>query len=61
MNSSLKKLKLSHNRFEGKAAEWFRKALERNETLEQLDLSWNMLRMDGAVKIARGLGVSISL
>ena len=56
-NSTLKRLYLTHNQFEEKAAFHFKEALSHNESLELLDISWNHFRTHGAVAIAEGVQV----
>ncbi|XP_019909695.2 leucine-rich repeat-containing protein 74A isoform X2 [Esox lucius] len=51
-NYRVKELDLSHNQFCRRA---------NNEGLEQLDLSWNHLRMKGAVAFCAGLKVNVTL
>ena len=57
-NSTLKRLYLTHNQFEEKAAFHFKEALSHNESLELLDISWNHFRTHGAVAIAEGVQVT---
>ena len=58
-NTTLKRLYLSRNLFEEKAAFHFKEALSHNETLELLDISWNHFRTHGAVAIAEGVQVGV--
>ena len=56
-NSVLRRLYLRNNHFEREAAKWFRDALATNESLRILDLSWNHLRLMGAIWICEGVQV----
>uniref|UniRef100_A0A3Q3E098 Leucine rich repeat containing 74A n=1 Tax=Labrus bergylta TaxID=56723 RepID=A0A3Q3E098_9LABR len=60
INSRIKELDLSHNAFCGKGGEHLGQLLN-NEGLEFLDLSWNHLRMKGAVALCAGLKVNMML
>ncbi|XP_039897608.1 leucine-rich repeat-containing protein 74A [Simochromis diagramma] len=62
-NSRIKVLDLSHNEFCGKGGEHLGTAAgyANNEGLEVLDLSWNHLRMKGAVAFCAGLKVNMML
>lgn len=57
-NSSLKHLFLKHNRFEQRAAFYFKHALSHNITLETLDLSWNCFSTRSVTLVAKGVQVS---
>uniref|UniRef100_A0A3B3YIQ6 EF-hand domain-containing protein n=1 Tax=Poecilia mexicana TaxID=48701 RepID=A0A3B3YIQ6_9TELE len=59
-NSRIKDLDLSHNKFCGKGGEYLGQLLN-NEGVEVLDLSWNHLRMKGAVAFSAGLKVNTML
>uniref|UniRef100_A0A3Q0RLJ4 Leucine rich repeat containing 74A n=1 Tax=Amphilophus citrinellus TaxID=61819 RepID=A0A3Q0RLJ4_AMPCI len=60
LNARIKQLDLSHNEFCGKGGEYLGQLLN-NEGLEVLDLSWNHLRMKGAVAFCAGLKVNMML
>ena len=58
---NLKYLNLSHNEFRETGGELIGEALNWNDGLEELDLSWNHLRRRGSIGIAEGLQVSIKV
>ncbi|XP_076442375.1 uncharacterized protein LOC143281199 [Babylonia areolata] len=60
-NSSLKQLKLAHNRFEDSGARHFQEAISDNESLELLDLSWNHFGCAGSALLAQGLQENVGL
>ncbi|XP_062824410.1 leucine-rich repeat-containing protein 74A isoform X3 [Anolis carolinensis] len=55
VNYRVIELDLSHNEFFEKAGEQLGQMLANNEALEVLNLSWNHLRMKGAVALSAGL------
>nr|XP_016847043.1 PREDICTED: leucine-rich repeat-containing protein 74A [Anolis carolinensis] len=61
VNYRVIELDLSHNEFFEKAGEQLGQMLANNEALEVLNLSWNHLRMKGAVALSAGLRVRICL
>uniref|UniRef100_A0A3Q4ACM4 EF-hand domain-containing protein n=1 Tax=Mola mola TaxID=94237 RepID=A0A3Q4ACM4_MOLML len=61
INSSIKELDLSYNKFCGKGGEHMGQMLANNEGIEVLDLSWNHMRMKGAVAFCAGLKVNMML
>ena len=58
---NLKYLNLSHNEFRETGGELIGEALNWNDGLEELDLSWNHLRRRGSIGIAEGLQVSVTV
>ncbi|XP_078237988.1 leucine-rich repeat-containing protein 74B isoform X3 [Pogona vitticeps] len=56
-NHKLASLDLSHNRLGEAAGEVLGAAIAENVGLKELDLSWNCFRGQGAVAVAKGLGV----
>uniref|UniRef100_A0A670YC31 Leucine rich repeat containing 74A n=1 Tax=Pseudonaja textilis TaxID=8673 RepID=A0A670YC31_PSETE len=52
-------LDLSYNEFAEKGGELFGQVLANNESLEILDLSWNHLRLKGAIALSNSLKVRI--
>ncbi|KAK3099263.1 hypothetical protein FSP39_001818 [Pinctada imbricata] len=59
-NESVRKLILAHNKL-GECGAILGTALIENETLKELDLSWNHIRSKGAVGVALGLKKNIAL
>ena len=57
-NTVLKLLSLAHNRFGDLSGEAFKEALTNNDTLHELNLSWNVFRSSAAVLISDGIQVS---
>lgn len=55
----LRYLNLSHNYFREEGGRLLGEAIAYNDSLEELDLSWNHLRQAGSVGIAEGLMVPI--
>ena len=53
----LTELSLSRNNIDSKGARILAGAIASNDILEYLDLSWNKIRGEGAVDIAKGLKV----
>ena len=53
------RLDLSHNNICEDGATYMGKAIAANDTLEELDLSWNSIRRKGAVTICKALKVLI--
>ena len=56
---NLKYLNLSHNEFRESGGELIGDALNWNDGLEELDISWNHLRRRGSIGIAEGLQVNL--
>jgi len=58
-NTTLRQLKLSHNKLGDRSGSFFKEALYNNDTLHELDLSWNLFMKEGALAIADGIKVRV--
>ncbi|XP_070208124.1 leucine-rich repeat-containing protein 74A-like [Littorina saxatilis] len=55
-NHSLQEIRAAGNKFDDKTGAYFADAIQVNTQIKQLDLSRNMLSMDGAIAIGKAMG-----